>query len=161
MPRKIWNELRALLEPFVVPAGSRKVGANTYVYVTVDRAHWMMNTPLRDNNAAIPHLEALPHPTEVLSAHIDHAHGERLGLAPVRDKAPPHRVHDECGILRFSAANHGGISGRRNVVAGRVSVLLHPLINAKCGITVYLLDLIRLVLARLERSRKKYFHVHT
>ena len=120
-----------------------------------------MNAPLRDNDAAIPHLDALPHPTEVLGAHVDHAHGERLGLAPVRDKAPPHRVHDERGILRLRAADHGGISGRRNIVPGHISVLLHPLINAKCGIAVELLDLVCLVLARLERNRRIDFYGHT
>jgi hypothetical protein len=117
-----------------------------------------MNAPLRDNDAAIPHLDALPHPTEVLGAHVDHAHGQRLGLAPVGDKAPPHRVHDERGLLWLSAANDGGISGWRNVVARHIAVLLHPLINVKCGITVELLDLVCLVLARLERNGEIYFH---
>ena len=118
----------------------------------------MMNAPLRDNDAAIPHLDALPHPTEVLGAHVDHTHGERLGLAPVRDKAPPHRMHDECGLLRLSAANDRDVSARRNIVPGHIEVLLHPLINAKCVISMELLDLVCLVLARLETNRKIYFY---
>jgi hypothetical protein len=106
---------------------------------------------LRDNDATFPPLDAGPHPTalfEVLGARVDRVQSRRLGLAPVRDKAPPHRVHDKRWLLWLSAANDGGMGARRNVVARHIAVSLHPVVNAKCGITVELLDLVCLVLAR-------------
>ena len=109
-----------------------------------------MDAPLRDNDAAFPPLDAPPHPTalfEILGARIDRVQSRRLGLAPVRDEAPPHRVHDERGLLRLSAAYDGGMGARRDVVARHIAVPLHPLVNAKCGIAVELLDLVCLVLA--------------
>jgi hypothetical protein len=53
------------------------------------------------------------------------------------------------------------MGARRDVVARHIAVPLHPLANAKCGITVELLDLVCLVFSEmrdLERYRKKYFH---
>jgi hypothetical protein len=104
---------------------------------------------LRDDDAAFPSLDACPHPTalfEVLGARVDGVQGRRLGLAPVRNEAPSHRVHDECRLLRLGATNDGGMGARRNVVAGYIAVPVHPLVNAKCGITVELFNLVSLVL---------------
>ena len=105
---------------------------------------------MRDNDTAFPPLDAPPHPTslfKVLGARVDRVQSRRLRLAPVRDKAPPHRVHDERGLLRLSAANDGGMGARRDIVARHIAVPLHPLVNAKCGIAMELLDLVCLVLA--------------
>ena len=104
--------------------------------------------PLGDNGAAFPPLDASPHPTalfEVLGARVDRVQGRRLGLAPVGNEAPSHRVHDERGLFRLRATDDGGMGARRNVIAGHIAVSVHPLVDVKCGITVELLDFVCLV----------------
>jgi hypothetical protein len=105
MPRKMWDALRALLEPFVVPMSSAAGDAtNTYrVAFQLSSFHSrrygqrVCHVPLRNDDAAFPPLDASPHPSallEVLGARVDRVQGRRLGFAPVGDETPPHRMHD-------------------------------------------------------------------
>jgi hypothetical protein len=43
------------------------------------------------------------------------------------------------------ATNDGGIGARCNIVAGYIAVSIYPLVDAKIGITVELLNLVCLV----------------
>jgi len=103
------------------------------------------HVPLRNDDAAFPTLDASPHPSallEVLGARVDRVQGGRLGFAPVGYEAPFHRMHDQCRLLRLRATDDGGMSAWCNVVAGYIAVSVYPLVDAKCGITVELLNLI-------------------
>jgi hypothetical protein len=54
----------------------------------------------------------------------------------------------------LGATDDGGMSTRRNVVAGYIAVSVYPLVDAKCGVSVELLNLICLAIEEiLERNR--------
>ena len=154
MPRKMWDALRALLEPFVVPMSFPQTTTHAIVFSirsvqSRETGKRVCHVPLRNDYAAFPPLDASPHPAallKVLGARVDRVQGRRLSFAPMGYETPFHRMHDQCGLLWLRAADDGGMSARCNVVAGYIAVSVYPLVDAKCGITVKMFNLICLVI---------------
>src|SRR5260370_5155263 len=145
MPCKIWDALRALLEPFVVPAHIDSM----HLCFSSARRGRNGDAPLRDDGATLPPLDASPHPTallEVLSARVDSVQCRRLCLAPVGYKTPFHRMHDKSRLRWSRATDDGSICARCNVVASYIAVSVHPPGYGKCGIAVELLDVLCLAI---------------
>ena len=63
----------------------------------------------------------------------------RLGLVPVGNETPFHRVHHEGGPFWPCTANDGCVGTRGDVIAGHIAVSVYPLLDAKRGIAVELL----------------------
>jgi hypothetical protein len=144
VPRKVGDTLRALLEPFVIPGSSPRHDS----LALLREKKKGEDTPLSDDDAALPSLHATPHPAtlfEVLRSRVDRVQGWRFGLAPVGNETPFHRVHHEGGLFRLCAANDRCVGPRGNIVAGYIAISVYPLFDAKCGVVIELLDVVGLV----------------
>lgn len=61
-------------------------------------------------------------------------------------ETPFHRMHYQCGLPWLGTADDRGMSAWCNVVAGYIAVSVYPLVDAKCRITIEMLNLICLVI---------------